>query len=267
MSTPSCLAVLLCYNDGDLLEESVSYLLDQNHDLVVWDHGSTDETPSILERFRRHCREVRRVPREFDFYELYPAVSRHLIETYIGDYDWISWPDQDEFLEGPARDRSYYEYVVEAHDAGVDWIEFRNFNFWCTEEDDPAIAETTRRVRHYSLWPDCPPRIRSWRARVTNVRRFNHNPLDGAASPRPFNLRHYPMRSPEQMRARLLRDRAGLRRGPLNFHYENMLQRPESLRIPAAALHFDDGVSDLDPDPIFDWRKIYGARPEVGSPR
>lgn len=263
MSTPRCLGVLLCYNDGDLLEESISYLLDQNHDLVAWDHGSTDETSSILKRFRRDCLEIRRLPREFDFYELYPAMSRHLIETYIRNYEWISWPDQDEFLEGPARDRSYYEYIIEAHESGVDWIEFRNFNYWCTDEDDPTIPDTTRRVRHYSLRPDCPPRIRSWRARVTNIRRFNHNPLDGTASPRPFNLRHYPMRSASQMRARVLRDRAGLRRGNLNFHYENMGRRLETLEIPAAALHRDDGVSDLDPNPIFDWREIYGRSPEA----
>src|SRR5215216_3207961 len=78
-----CLGVLLCYNDGDLLDESISYLLEQNHDLVVWDHGSTDDTPAVLERFRRHCREIQRVPREFDFYELYQAMSRHLIESYV----------------------------------------------------------------------------------------------------------------------------------------------------------------------------------------
>jgi glycosyltransferase involved in cell wall biosynthesis len=258
-----CLGVLLCYNDGDLLEESITYLLAQNHDLIAWDHGSTDETPAVLERFRPRLREVRRVPREFDFYELYPAMSRHLISNYVSEYDWISWPDQDEFLEGPYRDRSYYEYLVEANDSGVDWIEFRNFNFWCTDEDDVSIPETTRRVRRYSLRPDCPPRIRSWRAQVTNIRRFNHNPLDGTPSPRPFNLRHYPMRSPSQIRARVLRDRAGLRRGNLNFHYENMRRRLDSLRIPAAALHFDDGVRELDPDPIFDWSEIYGRAPEV----
>jgi hypothetical protein len=71
------------------------------------------------------------------------------------------------------------------------------------------------------------------------------------------------MRSPAQMRARVLRDRAGLRRGDLNFHYENMRQRVESLQLPARALHFDDGVSDLDPEPIFDWREIYGRSPEL----
>jgi Glycosyl transferase family 2 len=263
MNRLRCLGILLCFNDGDLLEESISYLLDQNHDLIAWDHGSTDETPGILERFRPHLREIRCVPREFDFYELYPTMSRHLIENYVGEYDWISWPDQDEFLEGPARDRSYYEYVLEADDSGVDWIEFNNFNFWCTDEDDPTVPETTRRVRHYSLWADCPPRIRSWRAHVTNIRKFNHNPLDGTPSPTLFNLRHYPMRSPEQMQARVLCDRAGLRRGPMNFHYENMRHRLDSLQLPAAALHFDDGVADLNPDPIFDWREIYGRSPEV----
>jgi hypothetical protein len=257
MTRLRCLGVLLCYNDGDLLEESITYLREQNHELIVWDHGSTDETPRVLERFRTECREIRRVSREFDFYELYPAMSRHLISNYVRDYDWISWPDQDEFLEGPARDRSYYDYACEAHDSGVDWIQFHNFNFWFTDEDDPTIASTTRRVRRYSLWPDCPPRIRSWRAQHTNIRRFNHNPLDGTPSPRRFNLRHYPMRSPSQMRARVLRDRAGLRRGDLNVHYEHMKHRLDSLQIPPAALHYDDGVTDLNPQPIFDWNRIY----------
>jgi glycosyltransferase involved in cell wall biosynthesis len=254
--------VLLAYNDGDLLEESIAYLLEQNHDLVVWDHGSTDETPAILDRLRPELREVHNVPREFDFYELYPEMSRHLIENYVAEYDWISWPDQDEFLEGPARDRPYHEYVAEAHESGIDWIEFRNFNYWFTDEDDPDVPETTRRVRHYSIRTDCPPRIRSWRARVTNIRRFNHNPLDGTPSPRLFNLRHYPMRSPAQMRTRVLRDRAGLRRGNQNFHYDNMSRRLESLAIPASALHFDDGAAELDPDPVFDWGTVYGRSPE-----
>jgi hypothetical protein len=65
------------------------------------------------------------------------------------------------------------------------------------------------------------------------------------------------------MRARVLRDRAGLRRGKLNFHYENMRHRVDTLRISAAALHFDDGVSELNPNPIFDWGRIYGRAPEV----
>ena len=134
-------------------------------------------------------------------------------------------------------------------------FEFHNFNFWCTDEDDPAIPRATRRVRHYSLWPDCPPRIRSWRARVTNIRHFNHNPLDGT-------LRRAPSIFATTRCAR--RRRCGLAscataRGfaadDLNFHYENMGHRLESLQIPAAALHFDDGVARPRP----------GARSSTGA--
>lgn len=263
MNRLKSLGVLLCYNDGDLLEESLSYLLDQDHDLVVWDHGSSDETPRILDRYRSHCREIRSIPRDFDFYKLHAEMSRHLIDNYIRDYDWISWPDQDEFLEGPARDRCYKDYLREAHDSGIDWIEFNNFNFWCTSEDDSSIAETTRRVRRYCIFPDCAARVRSWRAKLTNIRFFNHNPLDGEPSPRRFNLRHYPMRSPAQMLARILLDRTGIRRSTMNFHYQNMSLRLPALQIPPAALHYDDGVSDLNPEPIFNWRQIYGSDPEL----
>jgi len=262
MTRLRCLGVLLAFNDGDLLEESITHLLGEHHDLIVWDHGSTDQTAEILERFRSDCLEIRRVPRDFDFYELYPEMSRHLISRHIRDYDWISWPDQDEFLEGPNRERSYHDYLLEAHDAGVDWIEFDNFNYWFTDEDDPEISVPTERIRRYALRADCPPRIRSWRAGRTNIRVFNHNPLEGTPAPRRFRLRHYPMRSPEQARARVLRDRAGLRRGSMNFHYENMERRLDSLMISATALHYDDRQTDLNPDPIFDWSELYGGAPE-----
>ena len=48
----------------------------------------------------------------------------------------------------------------------------------------------------------------------------------------------------------------------MNFHYENLRRRLGSLVIPAAELHLDDGTADLDPKPIFEWRRIYGTAPE-----
>lgn len=252
------LGVLLCYNDGDLLPESIEALLESGHDVVAWDHGSTDDTASVLARYRPHLTETRFVPRSFDFYELYPAMSRHLIAEYVPRYDWISWPDQDEFLEGPDRSRSYREWVEHVHDAGFDWIRFTNVNFWLTAADDPAEPRTQRRVRHYSAFLDCSKRIRSWRATSTNLREFNHNPPAGVEYPTHFRLRHYPMRTAAQLERRLAADRSGLRRGGANYHYENMAMRRERLVIPSHRLHYDDGVADLDPTPVFDWRSIYG---------
>jgi glycosyltransferase involved in cell wall biosynthesis len=266
-STPGgrLLGVLLCYNDGDLVEEAVRHLREQGHDLVVWDHGSTDQTPEVLRELRPELMELTTVPRSVDFYTLYPAMSEHLLSEYVPRYDWVSWPDQDEFLEGPDRGRSYREWLEEAIASPYDWVRFNNYNFWWTAADDPAAPTVVGRVRHYSLFPDCAPRIRSWRASATNVREFNHNPPKGQQYPRLFNLRHYPMRSEEQMRRRLAVDRAGLRRGGSNYHYDNMSSWPERLAIRPEQLHCDRG-GELDPTPVFDWRSVYGNEASRTAP-
>ena len=261
MPRPRMLGILLCYNDGDLVEDSIAYLLEQNHDVVVWDHGSTDETAHVIHRLRRHLLESRLVPRSFDFYELYPAMSAHIISEYVHRYDWVSWPDQDEFLEGPSRSQSYFGWMEEVSASCFDWIRFNNLNYWFTSADNPTIQSAAKRIRHYSLFPDCAPRIRAWRMTATNVRLFNHNPPLGVQYPGLFNLRHYPMRSKAQMFNRIYRDRAGLRRGDSNYHYENLKLNHNRLEIAPEQLHYDDGVCDLNLEVIFNWRTIYGFAP------
>jgi glycosyltransferase involved in cell wall biosynthesis len=265
LSKPKALGVLLCYNDADILPDAIESLLQNNHDLIVWDHGSNDGTDGVLDRYASHIAERKFIPREFDFYKLYGEMSRHLRRHYRQRYDWISWPDQDEILEGPARDKTYYDYITEVVNSEFNWVQFRNFNFWFTQEDDPAILAPTQRIRRYSLFPDCSPRIRAWRASVTNIREFNHNPLDGLPDPRPFNLRHYPMRTHAQMVKRLNQDRAGLERQGNNWHYNHMKSHFDKLLIPAPALHFDDGHAELNPEPIFNWRALYGQLPGKDS--
>ena len=98
---PRCLCVLLCYNDGDILEDVILHMLKNHHDIIVWDHGSDDETPQVLDKYDSKFIERKYVPRSFDFYDLYPKMSQNLISNYIRQYDWISWPDDDEILEGP----------------------------------------------------------------------------------------------------------------------------------------------------------------------
>lgn len=261
VAKPKALGVLLCYNDADILPDAIEWLLNNNHDLLAWDHGSDDGTAEVLERYAKHFVERKFIPREFDFYKLYETMSKHLRKHYRHRYDWISWPDQDEFLEGPARDKSYYDYVTEVVNSEYNWVSFRNYNFWFTTEDDPAVVSPVKRIHRYSLFADCSPRIRAWRASVTNLRKFNHNPLDGLPDPRPFNLRHYQMRSYEQMLKRLNKDRVGLETPGANWHYNHMKAHADLLVIPPQSLHLDDGRSELNPETIFDWRALYGHMP------
>jgi hypothetical protein len=249
----------LCYNDADILDDAIKHLLENEHQIIAWDHGSDDATPKVLDKYNGRLLERQFIPRSFDFYKLYQRMSQHLIDNYISDFDWISWPDQDEILEGPKRDKTYYEYITDVFHSSYDWIQFNNFNYWFTGEDNPSIVSPVERVKHYSMFPNCAPRIRSWRASVTNIREFNHNPLPGERFPEFFNIRHFPMRSKEQMLKRLDKDRASLQRGSKNIHYNNMNKVREKLEIPANTLHFDDG-SELNHDPILNWDDIYFAK-------
>ncbi len=254
---PRTLGVLLCYNDGDILEDLIKHFLNNNHEIVVWDHGSKDETAEILRKYKSNLLESKFVPRSFDFYKLYPSMSENLINNYIGKFDWISWPDDDEILEGPKRDGTYYEHITQAYNSKYNWIQFNNYNFWFTRDDDSSIKSPIERVKHYCLFPDCAPRIRSWRAHVTNIREFNHNPLSGERFPALFNLRHYPMRSREQAIRRLKHDRSNIQRGAQNYHYNKAKNDAALLLINPKKLHYDNG-SDLKDEVIFNWRTIYG---------
>lgn len=256
---PRMLGVLLCYNDADILADVIEHLLINDHDLVVWDHGSTDGTAAVLDRYQAYFVERRFIPRSVDFYGLYQAMSQNLIDHHIRSYDWVSWPDQDEILEGPDRSQSYAKHVEAIYRLGFDWIEFNNINYWWTRKDVKAIESPIRRVRNYSCFPNCAPRIRAWRASKTNIRLFNHNGIEGIKYDTNFNLRHYPMRSEAQMVRRITHDRSDLQRGILNYHYTHMAQQRRMLEVPAKILHFDDGVSELSLQPSLDWRDIYGS--------
>jgi hypothetical protein len=257
------LGVLLCYNDGDILEDAIRHLLENNHHVVAWNHGSTDETAQVLDRMRPDLLEVTDIGRDVDFYDLYPLMSKHLMTNYVSRYDWISWPDQDELLEGPTRTVPYCRYLEEVAESPHSWIEFNDLVYWHTEADDPTIASPSQRVRHYSMAKHGPPKIRSWRASATNIRWFNHNRAEGSRYPMLFHLRHYPMRSEAQMIRRITVDRAGIQHGPVNFHYENMKTTLASMRVQAADLHLDDGRSELSTVMGFDWSQIYGKGPKL----
>jgi hypothetical protein len=253
------LGVLLCYNDADILEYAIEDLLESDHDIIVWGHGSNDATAEVLDKFGKYFIERDFIPRSYDFYKLYQRMSKRLISEYIDKYDWISWPDQDEFLEGLDRKKTYRAYVEDVWHGGYDWIQFNNFNYWHTADDDTLIASPIDRIKHYSIFPDCAPRIRSWRASKTNIRKFNHNAIDGLKYPFHFNLRHYPMRTNEQMMRRILSDRSNIQKKGSNFHYANMSSLDSSiLAIKSELLHFDNGISELNQSPKYNWRNIYG---------
>jgi glycosyltransferase involved in cell wall biosynthesis len=258
MARPRCLGICLYYNDEDIVADSVEHLLANEHDLLVVDHGSTDGTPAILDRYRSQIRERFAVGRDVHLRDLFRGVSEHVLANHRAHYDWISFPASDEILEGPDRSRSYYEHLCEVHESASDWIKFDQFLFWFTERDDPSIASPLARVRHYGVWrTDAPPLIHAFRASAMNVRVYNHNLPEGRKHPRDFVTRHYQVRSAAHL-ARRNRDREGLAHKLDNYHFDYMRRNADQLVVPAERLHYDDGKAELDRRELFDWRPVIG---------
>ncbi|HEY9772530.1 MAG TPA: glycosyltransferase family 2 protein [Planktothrix sp.] len=251
------LAVLLCFNDGDILSESIEALLESGHHVLVWDHGSTDNTSSVIQRYSKELLSSYFLPRSLEFSNLYPTVSRTIIENYCSKYDWVSWPDADEFLEGPDRSKPYVDFVYDVFQQGYTSLRFDNFIYWYTEQDDTSLTSSVGRVRYYCVFPDCAPRIRAWRASVTNERHYNHNTPPGREYPIRFRLRHYPARSKSQFEKRILVNRAGLPRNGDNHHYLALARNLNKSNLRTSQLHFDNGVDDLHESITFDWRVLY----------
>jgi len=257
---PRCLAVLLCYNDGDILEQNINYLLQNKHDIIVWDHSSNDTTSKILDKYQDKLVERRLISREFDFYHMYQSMSKNIIDNYYNEYDFVSWPDQDEILEGPDRKQPYYDYIKNVYNSKYSWILFNNFVFWMSPKDDISIPDPIRRLKGYCLYSSCSPRIRAFKMESINIRFFNHNHPYGLKYPKNFNLKHYPMRTKEQLKRRLEHDRISIARSNMHFHYRYMKENLKNYYIPEHQLHFDNDAAELDRTPLFDWHIIYGAR-------
>ena len=148
-----------------------------------------------------------------------------------------------------------YHHVCEVVESEWDFLQFRNNVFWFTDADDPAILSPRRRIKHYSVWPDCPPRVYGFRARCLNVRWFGHNDAKGKRHPVLFNTCHYPVRSLSHMDKRE-RGRIGLSRGGENAHFDAMVRNRDRMIIPPEILHYDDG-GELSKVPAIDWKTIY----------
>ena len=58
------------------------------------------------------------------------------------------------------------------------------------------------------------------------------------------------------MLRRINKDRAGLKRGNMNIHYENMKKKYKKLCINSEELLYDDG-GELLLEPKYNWVKIY----------
>ena len=179
------------------------------------------------------------------------------IQSVEKDFDWISFPESDEFLEGPDRTMTYYEHAAKTE---YNTIVFGNFMFCCTPEDDYSIKSPVERIKYYTLIDKVYDRVYAWRGRdggFTNLTRYCGHTMGKEST---NNLSrwvscHYHIRNPteyiERCKTRL---KVWHRR---DSHYKIIIDKNnKDGSLPVVQrdqLHLDDG-SEIKLDIKFDWR-------------
>ena len=288
-----CVAALLFHNDEDIVLDQLKYYISNSHKIIIFNHNSSDNTHKIICDFITDDKDKNIINYFyldsniiFKHNQVHECVSKILLGkdviyeyikiynsgcmidmkikdnyVYVDNYDWISFPESDEFLEGPDRSKTFYDHLCDLHYTKYKAVRSLNFVFWFTNIDDENIISPTDRVRHYSFFRNCGPRIYTWRASLTNIRWFGHNLPDMCTTDDlvVWKTRHYDARSKKQFKLKIL-DRMDVAIGGQNYHYTNRVKNaniPDYGIINPNELHFDDGISELIQDDNYDWNNVY----------
>jgi hypothetical protein len=216
------LAIVVAFNEADVLDATLRALVAEGCDVHVIDHGSTDGTGDVARAWLgRGVVGVERFPEDAGF----PArnadtmVWRDLLTRRAQvareyDHDWFVNHDADEFREAPWPGLTLAEGLARAEALGFNAVNFRVFNFRPTGEDFRPGDDPREALVGYEPADPCDtPQVKAYRrpadGEVDILHAGGHDIRFAGrrVCPIPFILRHYPIRSAEHGRRKVLGER------------------------------------------------------------
>ena len=147
-------AVLAVRDEAARIETVVGYLLDQEIDVAVIDHGSTDGTRDVLADFARDgAVSVTDLPYDGVFSLRRQMAAKVQVVTSMAN-DWLVHQDADEVLHGSADGQDLRTLIEEADQRAHDAVNFEEFVFVpaAGEEHYPGEYQSTM-LRYYFFAP------------------------------------------------------------------------------------------------------------------
>ncbi|MBD5550026.1 MAG: glycosyltransferase [Lachnospiraceae bacterium] len=209
------LAVIHFYNEADILERTIQYLLSQEIDLYLLDNWSDDGSYEIAERYQNDYPEriyLEQFPLsgKSENYEWYNQLEKTEKISKELNYDWFIHYDADEMRVSPWENVTLREAIYHIDRQGYNCIENTVIDFRFTKRDSGNIfmEDTFFDFRHDRKLFD---QLKTWKkSQKVDLKsaagHFVHitNPK---AYPLKFLNRHYPLRSMEQAEKKVFQDR------------------------------------------------------------
>jgi|SRR5208282_2536759 len=235
------------YNESEILEQTISYMIEQGISLIIIDGGSTDGSLEIERRFiGKGVLGVHILAHEH--YRLSAVLREGLSRAAEQSPDWIVHVDADEFLESPMQNVTLAEALEEVGDQGYNLVQFNCFEFLLTEQDHQSSEPNVRkRLRFYTWTGDF--YFLAWKhcVGIDLIRSGGHKPIfpreiKERIFPTKFILRHYRFRSSEHglrkvFKERLPRYAPEERAIAWHIHYDNFKPNQSYFIINSAKLN------------------------------
>ena len=147
--------IVFCYNEEDVIRDTIQYYLSLGIDLVIFDNQSTDSSINIVngflhEKYKYAGRILELVSIQTTGYDqgfLCRQANDYMHEK-LNRYEWIMVIDADEYYASPVRGMSLLEYLdlVKRHKYNI--VHGRAYYFYPTEKDDCSIESYSKRMNY-----------------------------------------------------------------------------------------------------------------------
>lgn len=212
------LAIMHAFNEEDVIAASIGALVEQGVDVYLLDNHSTDGTVAAAAPFiGRGLVAIETFPGTgaagADRMELGALLRRvqGIMETL--DYEWFLINDADEFREAPWPGLTLPQGLARAQALGYDAINFRVLDFRPVDDRFVPGGDPRAALTGFELGQLCDaPQMKAFRRPDGPFSILTHGGHEvefagRRVCPIPFILRHYPIRSPEHGRRKVLRER------------------------------------------------------------
>jgi hypothetical protein len=209
-------ALMAVYNEADVIHESVTKLIEQGVDVYLIDNASTDGTADrVADLVGRGVVDIETVRFEENGREVYDWTALLKVKERLSlrlGYDWYLHVDADEVRHAPWPGVSLREGLDRVDAAGYNLVNFKLFNFRLTADTvvDPADFEGS--MTSYSGTERFNQRqVKAWKSLgAVDIASLggHHIQVPGArVYPTRFIHKHYPVRSLEHGRRKILAER------------------------------------------------------------
>jgi glycosyltransferase involved in cell wall biosynthesis len=164
-------AIIAAHDEERMMGACLEHLFEQGVRAYLIDHGSTDRTTAVAERYLgRGLIGIETVPHEGTF-RLRAQLERKERLAAELDADWLIHQDVDEFRISRGR-RRLVEALAEVDRSGFNAVNFLEFAFIPTRESpDHDHVHFTRTMRwYYPFLPQFPHRLNAWKRQEEPVR-------------------------------------------------------------------------------------------------